>query len=302
MKVLVCWNTAAAFNPLADWLLENGHDVRIVMRSGFDVGDCTANHPAGVMVNSATNFYRECMRQVRKFKPDIIQASSSIKALVLVRLIAPRSLIVLTYHGTDVRGRKEAHPESRLADFVTVTTQDLSKFGVWMNRSIGSHFAYRGGRKPNTALMLYSDNFILDQRKNAKDWCNYKNIELTLLDRTNPDCQVIPYHLMPEFYSQFEYYLEFKGQTGDNYALSKAAMEAFCCGCKVIHESGPITSIKLAEPDEYYRLYLTLKRASTFTASKRFAAKRFIRALWYLGVMLAKELFEKIGIVRTPKL
>jgi hypothetical protein len=293
MKVLICWNTAAAFNPLADWLLKNGHDVRIVMRSGFDVGDCTADHPAGVMVNSATKFYRECMSQVRKFKPDIIQASSSIKALVLVRLIAPRSLIVLTYHGSDVRGRKEAHPESRLADFVTVTTQDLSKYGVWMNRSIGSHFVYRGGRKPNTALMLYHDNFISDQRKLAKDWCDYKNIKLTILDRTKADCQVIPYHLMPEFYSQFEYYLEFKGQTGDNYALSKAAMEAFCCGCKVIHESGPITSIKLAKPDEYYSLYNTLKRASIFVATKR-----FICALWYLGVMLTKELFKKRMVER----
>ena len=267
------------------------------MRSGFDVGDCTADHPAGIMVNSATNFYRECMSQVRKFKPDIIQASSSIKALILVRLIAPRNLIVLTYHGSDVRGRKEAHPESRLADFVTVTTQDLSKFGVWMDRSIGSHFAYRGGRKPDTALMLYHDNFPLDQRKYAKVWCTYKNIKLTIFDRTKADCQVIPYHQMPEFYSQFEYYLELKGFTGENYALSKAAMEAFCCGCKVIHESGPITSMKLAKPDEYYHLYKTLKRASTFTA-----AKRFIRAIWCLTMMLTTELLEKIGIVRTPKL
>ena len=261
------------------------------MRSGFDVGDCTADHPAGIMVNSATNFYRECMSQVRKFKPDIIQASSSIKALILVRLIAPRNLIVLTYHGSDVRGRKEAHPESRLADFVAVTTQDLSKFGVWMNRAIGSHFTYRGGRKPDTALMLYHDNFLLDQRKYARVWCTYKHIKLTILDRTKADCRIIPYSLMPQFFSQFEYYLELKGMTGDNYALSKAAMEAFCCGCKVIHESGPITSMKLAEPDEYYRLYQTLipdQRTSIFVA-----AKRFIRALWYLGVMLAKELFKR---------
>lgn len=304
MRVLICWNTAAVFNPLANWLLENGHDVRIIMRSKFDLGNNTADHPAGIVVNSSDDFFLECMHQVRKFKPDIIQTSSSIKGLLLMRLIAPRSPIVLTYHGSDVRGRKEAHPESRLADFVTVTTQDLAKFGVWMNRPIESQFTYCGGRKPDTALMLYGDHFLSDERKSTKDWCAYRNIKLTILDRTKADCKAIPYRLMPQFFSKFEYYLEFKGQTGDNYALSKSAMEAFCCGCKVIHESGPITSIKLAEPDEYYRLYITLKRASIFVGTKRFIQALWylgVRALLYLGIMLAKRFFKKIGIVRTPK-
>ena len=51
MRVLICWNTSAAFNPIADWLIDNGHEVRMVMRGALDLGGCTRNHAAGVIVD-----------------------------------------------------------------------------------------------------------------------------------------------------------------------------------------------------------------------------------------------------------
>ena len=227
------------------------------------------------MVHSAADFYKEVINQVKTFKPDIVHVSSAVKALVVARLHAPRIPMVLTYHGTDVRGRKKVHAEAKLADVIAVSSPDLAKYGKWFDRPICSIFHYRGGRQEGTALMLFQSNFVADTREHARQWCAMRGIKLTILDRSKSNYITVPYIEMPDLYSKFEYYLDFKGNTGENFALSKAAMEAFACGCKVFHESGPITHIKFASPDEYYQLYLTLKRASLFVAIKRLARVLF---------------------------
>ena len=269
MKVLILCNTAATFNPVANWLLDHGHEVRMIMNSVWDLGRCTQDHPAGIVTDSARSFYKVSIQQIKQFKPDVIHVSSSIKMLVLARLYAPRTPIVFSYHGSEVRGRKKRHYEAKLADVVTVSTPDLQQYGVWYDRPVEACFYYRGSREPNTAFMLYNDNFILDQREFARQWCKERCIKLTILDRSEPGHVTVPYYQMPFLYSKYEYYLDFKGHIGRQYALSKAAMEAFACGCKVIHEEGQVENIKFPDPDEYYRLYDSLKRSSVWGTLKR---------------------------------
>lgn len=295
MRVLICWNTAAAFNPIADLLINNGHEVRIVMRSVLDLGDCTRDHVAGVMVGSAIDYYLEVMRQIRKFKPTHIQVSSNSLCLILICLLAPRVPVVLTYHGSDIRGRKRVPRESRLADFIAVSTQDLEKYGTWIDRSICNIFYYRGGRIKNTALMLYSHGFPSDRRELAKEWCSYRNIRLTILDRSQPGHETVAYLDMPKLYSKFEYYLDFKGFVGEQYALSKAAMEAFLCGCTVYHDSDfdlPLQDITAGDPMEYIRLYQSFSRSSILRG-----IKRFVLAV----IFLPKGIWELIKLTKSSR-
>ena len=277
MKLLVLWNTAGAFSPVAKWLNENGHEARIVMRREFDVFRHTADSGCGIMVRTSGGFYKEGMKQILKWRPDVIHCSSSIKMLVLARMIAPRTPTILSYHGSDVRNSPtgKVHPMASLADFIHVVSPDLQQYGVWIDRVINEHFHYRGGRVPDTALMYYSPHYYVDSRKDAMEWCEQRGIELTIVDRTDPEFEPIPNNAMPMVYSKNEYYLDWKGQKGEFHALSKCALEALACGCKVVHDSdtdkiiGP-DDYKMAKIEDYVGLYDSMKRTSCWKAIKRY--------------------------------
>jgi hypothetical protein len=70
MKVLILWNTAGAFTPIAKYMIANGHEVRIVMRSQFDPFRHSIDSGCAVMVDSAKGFYIEGLKQILyKFRP-----------------------------------------------------------------------------------------------------------------------------------------------------------------------------------------------------------------------------------------
>ena len=277
MKVLITWNTAGAFSEIARWLNENGHEARIVMRKEFDIFGHTADSGCGIMVGSAKDFYVEGVKQILKWRPDVIHSSSSLKMLVLARTVAPRTPIILSYHGSDVRYSPtgKAHAVSRLADFVHVTTPDLQQYGVWIDRVVNNYFRYKGGREPDTAVMYYSPHFYEDSRTLAAEWCAQRGIVLTIIDRSKLDFVPIPNRDMPLLYSKYEYYLDWKGQKGEIEALSSCALEALACGCKVVHDSDvdlviEPSTYKSATLADYVALYDSMKKASYWKAFKRY--------------------------------
>ncbi|MEM2142076.1 MAG: hypothetical protein QXQ81_02325, partial [Candidatus Thorarchaeota archaeon] len=80
----------------------------------------------------------------------------------------------------------------------------------------------------------------------------------------------IPSAEMPAFLSRFEYYFDYKGID----ALSKKAMEAIECGCKVIPEGDDsivLTSYKKTTPRDYLKLYRSLPRPSMMLSLARAA-------------------------------
>lgn len=274
---MILWNTAGAFSQIAKWLNENEHEARIVMRREFDIFRHTADSGCGIFVETAKGFYVEGMKQILKWRPDIIHSSSSIKMLVLARMVAPRTPIILSYHGSDVRYSPtgKAHSMASLADFIHVVSPDLQQYGVWIDRVVDDYFYYKGGREPDTALMYYSPHYYVDSRNAALEWCAQRGITLTIIDRTKPDFIPIPNNEMPLLYSKHEYYLDWKGQKDEINALSRSALEALACGCKVVHDSDinkiiNIDDYKLARVDDYIELYDSLKRASYWKAIKRY--------------------------------
>jgi hypothetical protein len=286
MKVLILWNTAGAFSAIAKWLNDNGHEARIVMREEFDPYEHTSHaSDHAIMVRGARGFYWTGIKQILKFRPDIIHSSSSIKMLIAARCVALRAPIILSYHGSDVRYSPsgKAHPMSHLADFIHVTTQDLSQYGTWIDRVIDPMFYDRGGRVPKTALMYYAPHFYVDNRALAYDWCAQRGIKLTILDRSDPNFVQVPTYDMPELFSKFEYVLDWKGQKDDIYALSRFALEGLACGCKVIHDHDKnhvITTdnYELATVDKYINLYASLKKVSWWKGIKRMPS--VMKAIW----------------------
>ncbi|MFW9965280.1 MAG: hypothetical protein ACFFCX_17030 [Candidatus Sifarchaeia archaeon] len=258
IKVLYVWNTAGTHSPVATWLIDNGHDAKIIMHSSYDIYGNTRISKGAVMVDSRRDFYWTVIRSIIMFRPTYIHVNGNIPALVLSRLLAPTTPIVLQYHGNEVRFRPKVHPEATLADRVIVSTPDLQRFGTWYDRPVESMFYYRGGRKKGTALMVYTSYFP-DKRVLAKSWCAKNNIELRILDRDVEGG--IPFEELPSFLSRFEYYLDLKGIT-DPQTCSKMALEAMACGCKVITDfdlDRVLNDYKLATHKTYISLYLSIK-------------------------------------------
>jgi hypothetical protein len=260
LRILYLWNTAGALSPVADWLLDNGHKARIVMSTEFDLFGSTSISRAAQMVTSNKEYYREVIRQLRAFKPTHVHVNANLPSLVIARLMLPTTPIVFHYHGIEVRYRSSVHPEMVLADKVIVSTPDLHQYGDWYDRPVAKMFYYRGGRKLGTAFMYYADFFMKDLREEAQKWCDERGLDLTTVVRgEHPG---IPYTEIPEFLSQFEYFLDFKGY-GNPKAISRLAIEAFACGCKVVSDTNPsrvIDDYELPKPEIYYNLYTSLEK------------------------------------------
>jgi hypothetical protein len=263
MKVLYAFNVAGAFSRVAKYLNSTGHKARIIGRSDLDVLGLTKDSGCAVMVNGAKRLYLELIKQIFRFRPNIIHVSSSMELLRIARRFAPRTPIIMSYHGTDIRGKplEEAKRAAELADFIHVTTPDLQMYGEWIDRVIGEHFYYRGGREDDTALMYYSPHFPVDCRNTARRLCLERELTLTFLDSTDPEYEPIPNKDMPHLYSKYEYYLDLKGIPD---ARSLCALEALACGCKVIHDPylPALTSddYPLAKVDAYITLYEELMK------------------------------------------
>ena len=258
LRVLFLWNTAGALVPVADWLLENGHAARIIMNRNFDIFGQTSNSPAAKMVSSSKEYWFEVTRQLLLYHPTHIHVNASLPSLVLARLLCPDTPIVFQYHGGKIRYRDSAHEETALADKVIVSTPDLSDYGEWFDRPVDKMFYDRGIRKVGTALMFYATYFMKDLRTEAKEWCENRGVDLTIVERGKHED--IPYLQMPAFLSQYEYFLDFKGY-GDPKAISRLAIEAYACGCKIVSDTDPsreITDYELPKPEIYVDLYNSL--------------------------------------------
>ena len=275
MKVLILWNMGGAFTPVAQQLIESEKDdVRVIKTGEFNGYGHThiIGHKARLSP-TPKQYYKDIINVIRKFDPDVIHVTGSIKSLIVARLITPRTPVYFTYHGDEVRGRKSAHAETKLADSVSVTTPDLRDYGVFIDRPIGKHFYDRGGRDDNAALFIYNDYWFEDTRPLAKKWCEDRGKDLTVLDVSKKENR-IPYEEMPEFYSKFTFFLDFKGHVKDRFALSKAAIEAAACGCTIVHDSDLFKfylsdDLKIVTAQDYIGLYRDMKRASIWIGLMR---------------------------------
>jgi len=268
VRVLFLWNTAGAMTPVSDWLNDHGHESVIIMHKSYDPYGSTSCAKSARLPDTLPDFYSTIVREIASFRPHIIQVNSNVRILLIARAFAPFTPVVFMYHGSDVRGRKRIHPEvALLADKVIVSTRDLSRYGELYTCPTPKHFYYRGGRMKDTALLIISRSCPVDRTDDARRFCQEHGLDLTIVDCRKGEH--VPHSEMPVFLSRFEYYLDLRGVN----ALSKTAMEALECGCKVVPEdmSGVLTSYKKTTPEDYLRLYLSMKRPSLLLTPIRLA-------------------------------
>ena len=273
MRIMYIQNTAGAMTPVAKWLVDNDHEVRILLTEKSDSFHVTTDLRFARKFDTSSELYTNVVTYLRCFKPDVIHVNSTIDGLLLARLLAPLTPIVFMYHGSEIRGKPIQDKEVELADRILVSTQDLSKYGEWFDRPISDIFVYKGSRKGDTAVLFHASYFMLDGRKLAKDWCNDRGIDLIICDRDKGD--EVSHDRMPQFLSKFEYFLDFKGYQVCG-TLSMTALEALLCGCKVVSDTDLETIITLDDYDvksvvDYYQMYLELRKSFPLRAIRRLA-------------------------------
>jgi hypothetical protein len=284
MKLLVAQNTAGALTPVVDWLVDKGHSAKILVSQ--DIFALSSYSP-NAQIFPRRLLYEKLIEHMFENSPDIIHINTAHILIPFVRLFTQRTPIVFMYHGSEARTRGNlglSHRKEVLwADRIIVSTQDLIDFGDWFDRPIPSYFRYTGGRVKGSALMIYAEFFGKygkDQRELARKVCDTLGLNLTIREKRNEN--PIPNNEMPKLYSQYEYYLDFKGlDTKETFALSKCALESMLCGCKVLQDSDPYCPVDSKEHlkgeelfVQYEAMYDSLEKSSYL-----FIIPRFIKAI-----------------------
>jgi hypothetical protein len=169
----------------------------------------------------------------------------------LAKIICPWIPVLLHYHGDDIRNRETPYLIKKLAKKIVVSTLDLVRDNFELYTCpISPRFRDYENRKQKTALYCLTPP--VDQTEKAKAFCQEHDLELTILDRKE---KYIPYSQLPEFLSSFEYVLDLKGLTSPS-VISKLALEAISCGCKILVDTGEIiTTFPTRTGKDYFNLY-----------------------------------------------
>lgn len=221
---------------MARELSRMGHRCKVVVNADpFRIYAYYRHHGVDVVVTGARglSYYLVALRLALRY--DVVHVSSLDKlAIVAPALSRLSKRFVLHYHGTDIRGKWEERKFWRMADLVLVSTPDLLEGAPdsvchLPNPVDVELFRYVGGRRPGTALYLklqYEDAAKAVRR--ARELL--PSVQVRVLERGVRYCD------MPRILSAHEYFI-------DRYAipsLSKTALEALACECKVLRWDGRV--------------------------------------------------------------
>lgn len=142
--------------------------------------------------------------------------------------------VVIHLHGTEIRRRRNK-PVTKLAlkisDIVLVSTPDLLSYyekAIWLPNPIDPQFR-KLNRKRRGAL-YFPHWYEPESEEKVKEHCKNMGLDLTIQNK------LVPYDQMPRFLNQFEVFFDRLTIS----SLSKTALEALACGCKVIGWKGLI--------------------------------------------------------------
>ncbi|HEV8405031.1 MAG TPA: hypothetical protein VGQ13_03900 [Nitrososphaera sp.] len=186
-------------------------------------------------------FAAKVLMLARRF--DIIHVHAHDGIIDKLRLLYPRKIIIIHYHGTDIRHRWK-DPEKldvmKRVNGVIVSTRDLLDGAppntVYLPNPVDTDLFYpRGNPAKGKAL-----HFSYNADKQAAEVCEKMNLELVIHDRSkNP----VSHNMMPELLSKYEYYVDIKRKCPDDPILEQMSMtglEALACGSKVVTWKGDI--------------------------------------------------------------
>lgn len=262
MKILIVRNTAGALSPVANWLVKQGHEVRMIENKERDRFGRVTIFPSVELFNSWRDGIDALVDIIKEWKPDIIHINSHVIYLIVARAANFTVPILFQFHGTDIRGKKIPR-EANLADIVVVSTPDLERKELrLLPCAISDFFEDKGGRIEGTALLIVDKESKIDYSIEANEYCENQMLKIDVMSN-------VPHRELPKLLSKYEFYLDFKGLD----AYSKLAFEAHACGCKIVHRDSyrwirevPHHDMEywMGHPEHYLREYQTLRLMSKF--------------------------------------
>lgn len=176
--------------------------------------------------------------KARKF--DVLHIHGVDKIIPYIRTCYGNKPIILHYHGTDIRdkwGEKEhlwCKANKVFYSVEDVWTYDYPNVGEYLPNPIDNELFFPDNSIERVANSALSFRYGADEV--ANQFAKANELSLVLHDREN---NPIPYVELGRFLCQFEYYIDAKYV---GHSLSKTALEALACGCKVISKSGNIVA------------------------------------------------------------
>lgn len=233
MRILHVWNQAGVASILAKYQIKLGHHAEVIKREGFDKCGINKFYGTTIFKGGRIGFYRYCAKRAREF--DIVHVHSMVKATVLID-----KPMIMHFHGSELRlagfwGKLENWLAKCLSKKTLVATPDLLDLqpdAEWLPTPIDTELFHPKQNKNNNHA-LFIQNWY-EGKEEAEKTAKSHRWKLTVL---NPKIDsFVPYKDMPNYLSQFEYFINCFSIT----ALSKTALEALALGLKVVKWDGTI--------------------------------------------------------------
>jgi len=210
---------------IAEFMEKNGWECEVVARTILDTHKCSEQfHRYKLVPGSVMRFYYEIARSILGFRPNLILVRSKYELIPFIRFIAPRTPIILQFHGSEIRGKDKLPWQSKLATKRIASTKDITKWAEYYGTPISSRFKppADGVRRKGTALFIRTKYGAKDCLDEALSFAKEHDLELTVIDRTKGES--IPHSEISKVMQTHEWYLDLKGLTSAS-ILSKTAIE-----------------------------------------------------------------------------
>ncbi|MFX1370054.1 MAG: hypothetical protein ACFFAY_15785 [Promethearchaeota archaeon] len=224
-KLLQIWDITCSSAIIAGYLEDHGWQCKVIMRESFDKHDCSKSFRDYQNIpGRARKYYGAIVRAILSFKPNLILVRQNYQVIPLVKLFAPRTPLIVHFHGLEVRYRKTIPWQAKLAEIRLASTRDILRFGEFYATPIHPMYsqATSSAREKGTALFIRGYLGIHDGLEAARKFAEDNGLELDVIDRTKGEH--IPHTEMPELLAKYEWYLDLKGHTTRE-VISKTAIE-----------------------------------------------------------------------------
>lgn len=217
-------------------------DVKILKRSGYDPFAIFPFYNQPIIDSNVRSFLKMCVKAAKNY--DVIHVHTLFKIVPELRKKYKDKLIILHYHGSEVRGKGENIDPVRLdaeqkSDAILVSTPDLlsyvknDKVQYFPNPVDTEHFRQASSSVSHQkSLMMVSNRMDVQWTADYLSKISFNPASCTVIDRSsNP----ILYSEMPSMLNQYSTYVDIRYIDGLLLTcLSKTGIEALACGLKVL--------------------------------------------------------------------
>lgn len=212
-----------------------GIEGNVVQRVRYDLGGVSQFYKA-TMKGSSNSLKTYSISQ--SLVHDVVHVHAYDTLVRWVKWLA-RKPIVLQYHGSDIRWRREEKRKYyKHADQIIVSTPDLLEDmpeATYLPNPVDTELFVPRKKKFCLGTAFH---FLYDADDYAKEFTETYSLSLVTHDRS---VDPIPYYEMPQVLSKYEYYVDVRRSNGKIVeCLSRTALEALACGVKVINWKGEV--------------------------------------------------------------